>query len=106
MSTVSHLLTSTTSTLDAAIPRANFGLHRSASSLLSVVTEESISFAPQAPDVGAHGFKPYTVVHPLRPFLGIGYGRTCFLRGAGVGKGDDTDSGSYSFLRAQAKYIK
>ena len=107
MSTVSHLdLNANSADEVAATPCANFGIHRSTLSTLSAVTEESITFARQAPDVDAHSFKPYTVVHPLRPFLGIGYGRSCFLKGAGVGKGDDTDSGSYSFLRAQAKYIK
>lgn len=71
---------------------------------MSTVTEECVTFTPQADDVASRRFKPYTVVHQLRPFLAIGYGRTCFLRGAGVGKGEDTDSGSYSFLRAQAKF--
>ncbi|WVF71506.1 hypothetical protein IAT40_006312 [Kwoniella sp. CBS 6097] len=51
--------------------------------------------------VDAH-YSPYTVFHPLRPFVSIGHGNTCYLRGCGVGQGADTDSGSYSFLRAQA----
>ena len=94
------------SSLPEQAPYANFGLYRSTGSVLSSVTEERMTFAQQGSDVSAHGYKPYTVLHPLRPFLAVGYGRTCFLRGAGVGKGDDTDSGSYSFLKAQAKFVE
>jgi hypothetical protein len=87
-------------------PHANWMLHRSTLSDLSVVSQDNIVFGHQSEDVLRGGFKPYTVIHPLRPFLSLGYGRTCYMRGSGVGKGDDTDSGSYSFLRAQAKFIQ
>lgn len=83
---------------------ANWSLHRTSLGSCNPVTVESISFDSQPADVMAQGFRPYTVMHPLRPFLGIGFGETCYLRGCGVGKGDDTDSGSYTFLREQAKY--
>ena len=89
--------------LSPSRPRVNFGLHRSSTSMLDRVTEETVYFYEQSFDVGQKGFKPFTVMHNLRPFLGIGYGRSCFLRGSGVGKGDDTDSGSYSFLTAQSQ---
>ena len=72
---------------------------------LSSVTEDVVSFDRQSDDVIKLKQTPYTVIHPLRPFLGIGYGRTCILRGAGVGKGDDTDSGSYSFMKAQSRFV-
>lgn len=85
-------------------PTVNFGLYRSTDSSISLVTADHISFDVQSPDVAERGFRPYTVVHSLRPFVGIGYGRTCYLRGSGIGRGDDTDSGSYSFLSAQAKF--
>ncbi|EIW67838.1 hypothetical protein TREMEDRAFT_32602 [Tremella mesenterica DSM 1558] len=86
-------------------PRVNWGLYRSTLSNLSTVTEDVITFANQQSDVLAQNQVPYTVIHPLRPFLGIGYGRSCLLRGSGVGKGEDTDSGSYSFLKAQARFV-
>ncbi|ORY31945.1 raptor N-terminal caspase like domain-domain-containing protein [Naematelia encephala] len=101
MSTISTILPNS----NGAGPSANWGIYRSNLSLVSAVTEETIDFGPQEDDVKLQDFKPYTVVHPLRPFLGIGYGRTCFLRSCGVGSGDDTDSGSYSFLRAQARFF-
>jgi hypothetical protein len=85
-------------------PYANFTLHRSTLSMLSTVSEDKIIFESQAEDVVAGKFNPYTFIHPLRPFLSVGYGRTCYLRGSGKGEGDDTDSGSYSFLRAQSKF--
>jgi len=96
---------STATPTDPGRPRANWSIHRSAVSRPTLVTEETTTFSPQSEDVGQRGFKPYTSVHPLRPFLAVGYGRTCFLRGSGVGKGEDTDSGSYSFLKAQAKFV-
>jgi regulator-associated protein of mTOR len=89
-------------------PSSNFAVYRSTTSTLDLVTAEIVAFAPFEPsadDVRAELYKPYAVFHPLRPFMGIGYGRNCLLRGSGVGKGDDTDSGSYSFLRAQAKWV-
>ncbi|WVQ80742.1 hypothetical protein IAT38_002847 [Cryptococcus sp. DSM 104549] len=95
-------LTSVIPTPPRPSPTASWALHRAALGSLSEVTTELINFGPQVRDVEAGDFRPYTVMHPLRPFLGMGYGRTCYLRGCGVGKGDDTDSGSYSFLRAQA----
>ncbi|KAK4689091.1 regulatory associated protein of mTOR, partial [Tremellales sp. Uapishka_1] len=91
--------------LDETTPRANFGIFRSTVEELVTVTEDQILFGPQQMDVLEKKFKPYTAMHPLRPFTAIGYGRTSFLRGAGVGKGDNTDSGSYSFLRDQAKFM-
>ena len=83
---------------------ANWSLHHTSLGSCNPVTVESRSFESQPADVMTQGFRPYTVMHPLRPFLGIGFGETCYLRGCGVGKGDDTDSGSYTFLREQAKY--
>lgn len=102
MSTVSNL---NTSSEFSAHPRANFGLYRSTLSMMTSVTEETVTFGEQdSKSESLKGAKPYTVVHALRPFLGIGYGTESYLRGAGVGKGDDTDSGSYSFLRAQTAF--
>lgn len=86
-------------------PRVNFGLYRSTLSSLSSVTEDVVTFDRQQDDVVKLGQAPYAIIHPLRPFVGIGYGRSCLLRGSGVGKGDDTDSGSYSFLKAQARFV-
>lgn len=88
-----------------ALPAVNWSLHRSTLSTVTRVTQETIHFPKQAPDVAERDIKPYTVLHPLRPFLGVGYGRNCHLRGSGVGEGDTTDSGSYSFLQAQAKHM-
>ncbi|WWD17245.1 hypothetical protein CI109_101683 [Kwoniella shandongensis] len=91
-------------------PSAKFALFRSTLGSLTPVTEETISFSSQTTDAdmtngnGGDGpFKPYTTIHPLRPFLGVGYGRECHLIGCGVGQGDDTDSGSWSWLKSQAK---
>lgn len=86
-------------------PYANFGLYRSTLATINTVTEEAITFGDQLEDVNGGRLTPYTIFHPLRPFLGLGYGRSCHLRGSGVGKGDDTDSGSYRFLQLQAKYM-
>jgi regulator-associated protein of mTOR len=87
------------------IPSANWGMYRSTLGNITLVTEEDITFRPQQEDVtGNRLITPYTRFHPLRPFLAIGYGRNCHLRGSGVGVGDDCDSGSYPFLQAQAKY--
>jgi regulator-associated protein of mTOR len=83
-------------------PRVTFGMFR-ATTVLSPVTIEDIVFDPPPPQVVTQGWAPYTVMHPLRPWLGIGYGKNCHLRGSGVGEGDDTDSGSYSFLQSQGK---
>ncbi|ODO09834.1 hypothetical protein I350_02053 [Cryptococcus amylolentus CBS 6273] len=84
---------------------ANWSLHRTALGSCEPVTSETMAFPVQSPDVQAQNYRPYTVMHPLRPFLGIGYGRKCHLRGCGVGEGDCTDSGSYTFLKSQAKYL-
>lgn len=84
---------------------ANFGLYRSTLDSISLVTAEPISFDPQQEDVIKGKLTPYTDFHPLRPFLGLGYGRSCHLRGSGVGEGPDEDSGSYTFLQSQAKYM-
>jgi regulator-associated protein of mTOR len=113
MSTVSALnpkgygvsLDLSTLSLGASKPRAHWGLHRSTMSRLDSVTEETVFFDTQDSMVESLGMRPYTVVHPLRPFLGVGYGSNCWMKGSGIGKGDDTDSGSYSFLRAQAKFV-
>jgi regulator-associated protein of mTOR len=83
-------------------PRVTFGMYR-ATNFLAPVTIEDIVFDPPPRHVLNQGWQPYTVMHPLRPWLGIGYGKSCHLRGSGVGEGDDTDSGSYSFLQSQAK---
>ncbi|OCF40386.1 hypothetical protein I317_05821 [Kwoniella heveanensis CBS 569] len=86
----------------------DWAIHRSALGQLSEVTKEQITFPNHSPspspeeDTDSVIFNPYTVFHPLRPFVSIGHGNTCYLRGCGVGEGDDTDSGSYSFLRSQA----
>ncbi|WVW83973.1 hypothetical protein I302_105996 [Kwoniella bestiolae CBS 10118] len=90
-------------TLSSGRPSATFSLHRTSLGSLTSVTSELISFGAQSPEtLNSKYYRPYTVIHPLRPFLGIGFGHTYSLRGCGVGKGDDTDSGSYSFIRAQA----
>ena len=75
----------------------SLGIYRSNLSTLSPVTCDTISYASSSP------FQPYVVMHNLRPFLGLGFGTKCALRGSGLGKGDDTDSGSYSFLRSQVQ---
>jgi regulator-associated protein of mTOR len=72
---------------------------------MASVSEERVVFDIQEEGV-VQEFRPYTVLHPLRPFLGIGYGKNCWLKGSGVGKGHDTDSGSYSFLKEQARFLK
>ncbi|KIS01270.1 dRaptor [Cryptococcus deuterogattii 2001/935-1] len=82
----------------------NWSLHRTSLGTCNPVAFESISFDSQPTAVMAQDFRPYTVMHPLRLFVGIGFGKTCYLRGCGVGKGDETDSGSYAILREQAKY--
>nr|ODN88217.1 dRaptor [Cryptococcus depauperatus CBS 7841] len=84
---------------------ANWSLHRTSMASCIPVTEETIEFGLQNPLDWERDYRPYTVMHPLRPFLGVGYGKCCHLRGCGIGKGDDTDSGSYSFLKEQAKYV-
>ena len=87
-----------------ARPRVDFGLFRSTRDAIKPVTEEQFILDPQ-PDQVVQTYKPFTVMHSLRPFLGVGYGHSTMLRGSGVGKGDSTDSGSYSFLRSQAEYV-
>ncbi|WVQ72494.1 hypothetical protein IAR50_002049 [Cryptococcus sp. DSM 104548] len=86
-------------------PTANWALYRTALGSCESVTSERIPFPVQSLDVQAQDYRPYTVMHPLRPFLGIGYGRNCLLRGCGVGEGDCTDSGSYTFLKSQANFL-
>jgi regulator-associated protein of mTOR len=83
-------------------PRVTFGMFR-ATTVLAPVTIEDIVFDPPPSHVVNQSWAPYTVMHPLRPWLGIGYGKNCHLRGSGVGEGDDTDSGSYSFLQSQGQ---
>ncbi|KAE8537916.1 hypothetical protein D1P53_005977 [Cryptococcus gattii VGV] len=82
----------------------SWSLHRTSLGTCNPVTFESISFDSQPTALMAQDFRPYTVMHPLRLFVGIGFGKTCYLRGCGVGKGDETDRGSYAILREQAKY--
>ena len=89
----------------AGRPRADFGLFRSTSSSLSAVTHQQFVFDVQQDDVAEMSFKPFTAIHSLRPFLGVGYGRTTYLRASGVGQGDATDSGSYNFLQTQARFM-
>ena len=93
----------------------NWGLYRSTRSILSTVTENTFAledpFPALAPDADLSdrqqwrdrmsSFAPYTVMHNLRPFLGVGYGTESVLRGVGRGRGDDAESGSYTFLRSQ-----
>lgn len=82
------------------------GLYRSTTRGTSCVSTDTLSFDSIPPGEGAftRGYKPYTVIHNLRPYLGVGCGNRVYLRGAGVGSGEDTDSGSYSFLRSQGRY--
>ncbi|OWZ61241.1 hypothetical protein AYX15_06537 [Cryptococcus neoformans] len=55
---------------------AHWSLHRTSLGSCTSVTVESISFDSQPTDVMmSQDFKPYTVMHPLRPFLGIGFGK-------------------------------
>lgn len=100
MSTMGPVTSTASGTLGA-----NWGLYRSTLDSVTLVTAEVVNFRPQQEDVTGTAFRPYTMFHPLRPFLSIGYGRNCHLRGSGVGEGDDCDSGSYPFLQAQAKYM-
>jgi regulator-associated protein of mTOR len=83
-------------------PRVTFGMYR-ATNVLAPVTIEDVHFDPPPRHVVKLGWQPFTVMHPLRPWLGIGYGKNCHLRGSGVGEGEDTDSGSYSFLQSQGQ---
>lgn len=83
--------------------QVRWGAYRSTVSSVAVVAEETLSFE-EDPMACRAKCKPYSVFHPLRPFLAVGYGKECLLRGAGLGEGHNTDSGSYSFLRAQGKH--
>ena len=105
MSAVSHLNGQRFSQDNGGEQSVNWTIHRSNLSSLSLVTQDKITFAPQESDVLEKSFKPFTILHPLRPFLALGYGRMTYLRGAGVGRGDHEDSGSYQFLTDQAKYM-
>jgi hypothetical protein len=101
-------------TLAGAV-NVTWGLYRSTRWSLSTVTEDTFTlnnpFPPLAPNATAGDdkqwrqrmstFAPYTIMHSLRPFLGVGYGTESVLRGVGTGKGDDAESGSYTFLRSQ-----
>lgn len=84
-------------------PKATFGMYRIISSM-TPVTEDEITFDVPPRNVSTDLWGPYTVMHPLRPWVGLGYGVTCHLRGSGVGEGDDTDSGSYTFLKSQERF--
>lgn len=97
MSTVGKLASS--SYLSTSV-NVSWGIHRCSLGRLSTVSTET--FRLDLPvSIGSGHPIPYTTMHPLRPFLGVGYGNQCVLRGSGVGKGDDTDSGSFSFLSKQ-----
>lgn len=91
------------STTSASTDEVGWRLYRSSGSSITSVADDLFHF-PTDRLAAQHRCRPYTVMHPLRPFLSIGYGKESTLRGAGVGSGDDTDSGSYSFLRSQAKF--
>ena len=108
---------STTSTISRPVvsgaAQINWSIDRSVLSALEPVSKQAFtldnpfptSFRSDSSDAVKERLKPFTpctVMHNLRPFLGVGYGTEWVLRGSGVGKGDDTDSGSYSFLRRQA----
>ena len=109
-------LMSTTATLSqltiAGAAHVDWSICRSNLSSLESVSRERFTLDNpfptsfrNGPDLVSHRlrpFAPYTIMHNLRPFLGVGYGSECVLRGVGVGKGDDTDSGSYSFLQRHA----
>jgi hypothetical protein len=84
-------------------PKATFGMYRIISNM-TPVTQDDVTFEIPPRKVVTDHWAPYTVMHPLRPWVGLGYGSTCHLRGSGVGLGDDTDSGSYSFLQSQEKF--
>lgn len=71
---------------------------------MTEVTVEDIKFDIPPTKVIDQRWGPYAVMHPLRPWVGLGFGSTCRLRAAGVGNGDNTDSGSYPFLKSQEKY--
>nr|XP_018262917.1 uncharacterized protein I303_04406 [Kwoniella dejecticola CBS 10117]OBR85075.1 hypothetical protein I303_04406 [Kwoniella dejecticola CBS 10117] len=81
---------------------ANFSLYRTSLGSISTVNSQTIHFDQDDNLRKSKYHEPYTTIHPLRPFLSVGYGTKCHLIGSGIGQGDDTDSGSYSFLRAQA----
>lgn len=65
---------------------ANWSLHRTSRGTCNPVTFESISFDSQLTAVMAQDFRPYTIMHPLRLFVGIGFGKTCYLTGCEVGE--------------------
>ncbi|WWC89265.1 uncharacterized protein L201_004186 [Kwoniella dendrophila CBS 6074] len=102
MSTISK-----NTTTNQSIPNANFSLYRTTQGEITLVTSDHIQFPQGQFDHTTinERFKPYTIIHPLRPFLSLGFGKKWFLRGCGIGKGDNTDSGSYTFLKSQAKYV-
>ncbi|WWC70047.1 uncharacterized protein I206_103991 [Kwoniella pini CBS 10737] len=82
----------------------NFSLYRTSLGSINLINSEIIQFENKKnknPILNNKYFKPYTVFHPLRPFLSIGFKDKCNLIGSGIGKGDDTDSGSYTFLKSQ-----
>jgi regulator-associated protein of mTOR len=111
---------SSTSTLSRPVisgaAQVNWSIDRSVLSALEPVSKQAFTLDNPFPTSYRTGsldnikerfkaFTPCTVMHNLRPFLGVGYGTEWVLRGSGVGKGDDTDSGSYSFLQRQARTV-
>ncbi|WVR07100.1 hypothetical protein IAU60_004139 [Kwoniella sp. DSM 27419] len=62
----------------------DFALVRTSPAGLNITSSDVIHFHSQADDVGRAGYQPFTAFHPLQPFLAIGYGRNCYLRGSGV----------------------
>jgi hypothetical protein len=99
MSTLSYLHPSPT----GGKPRSTFGMYRIISNM-TTVTVDDIEFDVPPTNVVTDRWGPYAVMHPLRPWVGLGFGSTCRLRASGVGQGDDTDSGSYSFLKSQEQF--
>ncbi|KAL7421958.1 hypothetical protein Q5752_003730 [Cryptotrichosporon argae] len=102
----SGLLTTTSPVRLGPDPSVEWALYRSFAAQLALVSREAVGFGAQADDVARRGLGPYNVFHQLRPFLAIGYGRTCILRASGKGKGADTDSGSHIFLEQQERLLK
>lgn len=99
MSTLSYLHPSR----QGVKPTCTFGMYRIISSM-TTVTEDEVVFDTPPSNVVSDRWAPYAVMHPLRPWVGLGYGSTCHLRGSGVGQGDDTDSGSWAFLKSQEQF--
>jgi regulator-associated protein of mTOR len=105
---VSGLMSTTSHTIPHSQPNSHllpWAIHRSTSILEEVSTEiyKLDNVFPSGPEHQAQAKRafPFTVIHGLRPFLGVGFGTQSCLRGVGIGKGDDSESGSYAFLKKQ-----